>query len=268
MEKRCVSLYKIKRDQLNIIAALFESIDDSMVIACLQGYMGEAFIPAEGDPGAGLIVSGEYSFFGGEPDSDAADYLVENLFTVIQSDETTAIFTEDKPGWENKLLCHPENNPVAVPRYRIKQRGNLFDESNLQKYINAVPKGFCLIRFNKEIYEQSMREDWSKEFCETFDSAADYLRRGFGFAILYEGKLVSGASTMTIYDGGTEIQVATQENYRQKGLAMPCAASFIRECIGRKMIPHWDAATLISKKMAVDLGYKYEGEYTTVHMHR
>jgi len=268
MDKHKVSLYKVKRDQLYKIAPLFETIDDSMVIACLQGYMGEAFIPTEDDPEAGLVVSGEYSFLGGDPDTAAADYLIENLFNVIQSDETTAIFAEDKPGWEKKLLGHPENNPVAVPRYRIKQRNNIFDENNLQKYINAVPDGFCIMRFNEEIYDQAMREDWSKEFCETFDSADDYLRRGFGFAILHEGKLVSGASTMTVYDGGTETQVATRENYRQRGLAMPCAASFIRECLKRKMIPHWDAATLISKKMAVALGYKYEGEYTTVHMHR
>ena len=253
------------------IAPLFETIEDSMVIACIQGCMGKAFIPVPaGDkPEAGLIVSGEYSFFGGDPDSAAADCLIENLFTVIQAGKTVAIFAEDKPGWEKKMLGHAENHPVAVPRYRIKQRNNIFDEGNLQKYIDSVPEGFSLTRFNEEIYDQAVREEWSKEFCETFDSAADYLRRGFGFAILRAGgELVSGASTMTVYDGGAEAQVATKENYRQRGLAMPCAASFVRECVERKMAPHWDAANPISKKMAVSLGYEYIGEYTTVHMRK
>ena len=113
-----------------------------------------------------------------------------------------------------------------------------------------------------------MGSDWSKEFCETFASADDYLKRGFGFAILDDGKLVSGASTMTVYDGGTEIQVATHEEYRRRGLAMPCAAALVRECAKRNTRPHWDAANLVSKKMALDLGYEYKGDYTTIHMRR
>jgi hypothetical protein len=46
-----------------------------------------------------------------------------------------------------------------------------------------------------------------KEFCETFASGEDDLKRGFGFAPPHHGQLVSGASTMTVEDGGTEIQV-------------------------------------------------------------
>ena len=261
-------MLKVKKDQMNRIAPLFEGIEDSMVIACLQGYMGDAFVLTLDNPAAGLIVSGEYSFFGGEPDSAAAGHLIENLLCVIQGDSTIAIFADDKPDWERKLLSYPQNNPVAVPRFGIAQKDYTFDEEVLQRYIDAVPEGFVLVPFNKSIYEQAMRQDWSKEFCETFESADDYLKRGFGFAILDGDTLVSGASTMTVYDGGTETQVATQEAYRQRGLAMPCAAAFVRECAKRKIRPHWDAANLISKKMALSLGYEYKGEYTTIHMRK
>ena len=261
-------MLKVKKDQMNIIAPLFEGIEDSMVIACLQGYMGDAFVRALDNPAAGLIVSGEYSFFGGEPDSADAGYLIENLSRVMQGDSTIAIFADDKPGWEGKLLSYPQNNPVAVPRFGIAQKDYIFDENVLQKYIDAVPEGFVLVPFNENIYEQATRQDWSKEFCETFESADDYLKRGFGFAILDGDKLVSGASTMTVYDGGTETQIATHEAYRQRGLAMPCAAAFVKECAKRKIRPHWDAANLISKKMALSLGYEYKGEYTTIHMRK
>ena len=60
-----------------------------------------------------------------------------------------------------------------------------------------------------------MDSEWSREFCETFEDAEDYLNRGFGFGILDNGQLVSGISTMTVYDGGTEIQIATREDYRR-----------------------------------------------------
>ena len=73
---------------------------------------------------------------------------------------------------------------------------------------------------------------------------------------------------MTVYDGGIEIQVATDEKYRRHGLALSCAAALIQECTIRKIRPCWDAANLISKKMALRLGYEYKGEYPTIHMKR
>jgi GNAT superfamily N-acetyltransferase len=248
-----------------------------MVIACLQGQMGEAFVAGhegprtamdigDDDPKAGLIISGDYSFFGGDPDSPDAGYLIENLFKMNQSISTVGIFADDKPGWADRLLSYPENSPVTIPRYRIVKKGGAFDENVLQGYIDTIPGGFALALFDKDIYNQAMQEDWSKEFCEIFESAEDYLNRGFGFVMLDNGKLVSGASTMTIFDGGAEVQVATKEAYRRKGLAMPCAARLIRECMKRNMHPYWDAANLVSKKMAVALGYEFKGEYTTIHM--
>jgi hypothetical protein len=35
----------------------------------------------------------------------------------------------------------------------------------------------------------------------------------------------------------------------------------------RNVRPCWDAATLVSRHMAVKLGYEYLGEYSTVHLH-
>jgi predicted GNAT family acetyltransferase len=94
------------------------------------------------------------------------------------------------------------------------------------------------------------------------------LRCGFGFAVIHHGQLVSGASSMTVYNGGIEIKVATDENYRRKGLALPCAAALVLECLNRKRRPHWDAANEISKKMAIKLGFEYTGEYTSIHLRR
>ncbi len=256
----------VKKDQLNQITALFEGIEDSMVKACLQGYLGNAYVKSLDKPKAALIVSGEYSFFGGEPSSDEAEYLVQNLFAVNPSESTVGIFSESKPDWEKLLLSIPRNSPVAVSRFGIVQMDYAFDETVLEGYISAVPKEFELSQFNEDIYCQAMREDWSKEFCEIFSSSEDYLTRGIGFAALNNGKLVSGASSQTVYDGGIEIQIATDKNYTGRGLATACAAALIKECSKRKIRPCWDAANLTSKKIALKLGYEYKGEYMTIHM--
>lgn len=260
-------MIEVKKEHMNQIAQLFEEFEDSMVISCLQGYMGNAYVETLDSPRAALIVSGEYSFFAGDAISTDAMSLIRNLFEINQNETTIVIFDDDNPEWENRLLSVPDNNPVIVPRFGIVQK-DYFDNNVLQKYIDALPQGFDLVRFDENIYNQAMQAEWSKEFCEVFSSAEDYLARGFGFAVLDNGKLVSGASTMTVYDGGIEIQVATDEKYRRCGLAMPCAAALVQECSKRKIRPCWDAANLISKKMALNLGYEYKGEYTTMHMKR
>ncbi|WP_279230812.1 GNAT family N-acetyltransferase [Clostridium sp. AWRP] len=140
------------------------------------------------------------------------------------------------------------------------------DNSVLQSFIDSMPEEFELVPFNENIYHQEMKEAWSQEFCESFSSAEDYQARGFGFAVQKNGKLASGASTMTIYNGGIEIQVATHNKYKRHGLALTCASAIIQECVRRKICPCWDAANLISKKMALEIGYEYRGEYNTTHI--
>lgn len=159
-----------------------------------------------------------------------------------------------------------KNNPAVVPRYGIVQKDYVFDKDLLHRYMDTLSEEYQLTRFDEELYNQAMAEDWSREFCETFISAGDYLSRGFGYGIIYQGKLVSGTSTMTVYDGGTEVQLATHPEFRQKGLAMACAATFLLECQQQGIRACWDAANLTSKKIALALGYEYKGEYMTIHM--
>lgn len=259
---------KIKLNEMNQISHLFLGIEDSMVIACLQGCMGEAYVDQLPNPHFGLIVSGGYSFFGGDAKSAEAKEMVENFFETAQGDKTTAIYSDDNLQWRDLLLTVSKNHPEEVERYGIVQKDYAFDTVLLQGFIASLPHGYDLVMFNQELYEQAMSQPWSMEFCENFPSAEEYLDKGFGFAVIYDGKLVSGASTWGVYDGGIETQIATREDFQCKGLVLPCAASFLLECNRRGVRPCWDAATLISRHIALKLGYEYRGEYSTVHMHK
>lgn len=261
-------MIEVEKNEMYRIAHLFKGIEDSMVISCLQGYMGKAYADRLPNPTVSMIVSGEYSFFAGDADSEAARKLAQNVFEYIEESSSVAMYADDDLRWRDLLLSVPENNAQEVMRYGIVQKNYEFDRKKLQAFIDGLPEDFSLKRFDRQMYDEAMSADWSKEFCETFPSAEDYLKRGFGFGAVYQDHLVSGASTMTVYDGGTEIQIATKDEFRQKGLAMPCAAAMLRECMDRKIRPCWDAATLVSKHMALKLGYEYKGEYSTVHMHK
>ena len=259
-------MIEVEKTQLSQVALLFNEVEDFMVKSCLQGYMGRAFVQSMNHPKAVMIVSGEYCFWGGDPNSQEAEYLVRNIFSVAKTSSLVAIYPENEPDWEKLLLMMSQYNPVVIPRYGIVQKEDTFDHSELQSYIDSIPEGFELVPFNENIYHQAMKEAWSQEFCEIFSSVEDYLERGFGFAVQKNGELVSGASTMTVYNGGIEIQVATHNKYKRNRLALACASAIIQECVRRKIRPCWDAANLISKKMALKLGYEYRGEYNTIHI--
>ena len=246
------------------LAFLFKGIQDSMVIAYLQGYNGTCYVDRLPDPTYGIIVSGEYSFYGGNAKS--AGLLLENLGDDITGSGSTAIYADH--AWCDELLKYPQNNPVEVPRHGIVQKDYDFDTEMLTAFAADIPDGFEIRDFDEELYNQAIQEEWSVEFVEGFESAGDFLTKGFGKAIVEKstGKLVAGAATQTVYDGGGETQLATHPDYRGFGLAVAVSSAFLLEGQKRGLRICWDAANLTSKHIALKLGYEDAGVYSTVHV--
>jgi len=258
----------VQKEDRKAMAPLFVGLEDSMVIAYLQGFMGDGYVDQMPDPRVGLIVSAEYCFFGGDTNLKEARELAEHLFETTPLDQMIAIYPDQQTGWLDLLMGIEQFRPASLPRFGIVQRDYEFNLEKLEAIAANVPADMKLVRFNEELYRQAMSEHWSMAFCEAFASAEDYLTHGFGFGITDQGRLVAGASTMTVYDGGTETQVATRTGYEGRGLALACAAAFIMECERRGMRPCWDAANEASLHMAQKLGYEYRGLYMTVELNR
>lgn len=261
-------MIRVNKEEREAMAPLFEGLDDSMVIAYLQGFMGDGFVDRLPNPQVGLIVSAEYCFFGGDPSLPGAKELAEKLFDVTPLDQMIAIYVEKKSEWFDLLMSLEQYRPVSIPRFGIVQRDYEFNMEKLKAIADNIPEGLEMVPFDEELYRQSMSEHWSMAFCEAFASPEEYLKQGFGVAVTDHGKLVAGASTMTVYDCGTETQVATRDEYRGRGLAFACSAAFILECNRRGMRPCWDAANEASLHMAQKLGYEYRGLYMTVELNR
>ena len=84
---------------------------------------------------------------------------------------------------------------------------------------------------------------------------------GLGVAVFYQGELVAGASSYSVYDKGIEIEIDTREDHRRKGLAYACGAKLILECLDRDLYPSWDAQNPWSLALAEKLGYHFSHEY-------
>jgi predicted GNAT family acetyltransferase len=107
------------------------------------------------------------------------------------------------------------------------------------------------------------QEDWSRDLCSQFPTYEEYEKYGLGFVAVYEGKIVSGASSYTVYETGIEIEIDTKMEFRRNGLAIACASALILECLNRGIYPSWDAANKESVALSEKLGYHFDKEYVT-----
>lgn len=231
------------------IAQLFEGWQEALIWSCLQGCMGYAVTDCEENPSSAEIVVGDFCFFAGVSNPGLAAKAAAPI--MIPRTEAWGKTLEDVWG----------GGAEKAMRYAIKKEPGIFSLGLLRKYAGTLPEGFTLNLFDEQIYKAALSERWSSDFCSLFADYEDYKRRGLGAAVLYQGKLVSGASSYAVYHGGIEIEIDTKPQFRQRGLAAACGARLILECLERGLYPSWDAHDLRSVSLAEKLGYHMDCPY-------
>jgi GNAT superfamily N-acetyltransferase len=234
---------------LKKIAPLFEGWKETMIWSCLDGSMGHALCDNETNPTSAQIILGDLCFFAGAP-NDELSLKAGSPFLVPQSE---AWCESIERAWGERVQKRL--------RYSIKKEPDVFNIKKLTSYAANLPDGFSLRLFDKELVRESFEQSWSCDFCAQFRDAEDFLARGIGVGALYEGKLVAGASSYSVYRGGIEIEIDTKPEFRRQGLATACGAKLILECLSRGLYPSWDAYDLRSVSLAEKLGYHLDRPY-------
>ncbi len=238
---------------------IFKNTTDTAVLSVTQGHMGEAWADDAVKPHCGQLVLGDFVFFDGDAAHPCARELVAHL-------------PEGKPFSEWYLVAGNEQwytlieevwgeRAEAFERYAIKKERDVFDPEKLCKFAEFVPEGYTIRRIDGELYDQAIKEEWSWDACIQFDNKEDFLKRGLGFAAVYEGKLVATASSYSIFDDGLEVTISTHKDHRRKGLARAAVSALILACLERDWYPNWDARTMISVALAEQLGYHFDKAY-------
>lgn len=236
-------------DLLHSIAPLFSDWDESLIRSVLQGHMGFAIADTDDSPAAAQIVIGDFCFFAGEPSAAFAAKAAAR--EIVPQNEAWSAAIER--AWGDRAQRRL--------RYAIQKEPDVFSHAALWRFVHSLPKEYELCPFDEAICAQAAAEDWSRDFCACFDSTADFLARGAGFAVLHAGRLVSGASSYCVYDGGFEIEIDTHPEHRRLGFARACGARLILEALARGLYPSWDAFDLRSVALAEQLGYHVDRPY-------
>ena len=239
-------------------ASLFEGWHQPMILAVLEGAFGRVITVSDA-PSAALLDAGDFLFLSGRPDEPETAALLKAW---RDANKDFRLLVPCMNGCEKLIgTVFGADTPKAT-RYSFQRSDEAFGIPALESIAGNVPQGVRIVPVDRELYEKSLGNQWSRDWCSCFRDAEDYLSRGFGFAALYAGELIGGASSYMACSGGIEIQVDTRSDWRRRGIAAACSARLILECLRRGLHPGWDAANPASAALAKKLGYIPAGEYT------
>ena len=238
------------------IAPLVEGWEESLIWSCMQGVMGTVWVDNVETPSAALLLIADFCFLAGKPNEELALYRPE------EAKSENVIMVGQNTDWDTLIERVYGEGAKKIIRYAIKKEPTVFDKEKLQEMTKKLPPGYELTMIHKDIYDQVMENEWSSDWCASFASYEEYENLGIGVAILKDGRIIAGASSYTVYQGGIEIQIDTHKEYRRLGLATICGAKLILECLERGWYPSWDAHNLWSVALAEKLGYHFDHEYT------
>ena len=231
-------------------APLFEGWEnlETAVLACLQKLMGTIYVTDPEAPRSAMAVLGSFAFCAGEPDLELLRGKPQGWLHMVPQNEAWATLME-------------ENFPVYKRiRYAIKRNAS-FDREKLKAMVAALPEGYELRQIDGALYDLCMSADETEDLVCWFGQKEKFLELGRGFVVLKDGKIVSGASSAIRYREGIEIEVDTAKAERHKGLASAVAAQLILSCLDEGLYPSWDAANMLSVRLAEKLGYEFSREY-------
>ncbi|MBD5782246.1 GNAT family N-acetyltransferase [Pelagicoccus sp. NFK12] len=241
------------------LSTIFEGLNSVVLLSCLQGHMGNAWVDDLDHPTVAQITVGIFVYYAGDSNSVEATDLLHNL------PDYTLVIVEAED-WKRKVEEIHKGYNERFQRCSFKKESKYFDPEKLAKYRDSLPSGYELVELNAKLLTDSSFLELSEDFVSQFDDPSDFLNRGIGVCILHQGKPVCGATSYSIYNDGIEIEIATDPAHRRKGLATTAAAALILQCLGNGIYPNWDAANPESTALAVKLGYVVESEYDTYYI--
>lgn len=252
-------IYKVDINSRKRLLPMFENMNDTMILSCLQGHMGNAWTNDLEKPTVAQILVGVFGFYAGDANTKAAEELLNNLpensFVVVSTDE-----------WKKRIETIHEGHIKKFQRYAFKKDLKYLNLNKIQSFLLKIPEGYELKKVDSAIAHASSFHQLSEDFTSQFKSIEDYLDKGIGYCIMHKGQVVCGASSYSVYDDGIEIEIDTHPDYRRKGLATVAASALILDCLHRGKYPSWDAANLNSVALAEKLGYIVEGAYDTYYI--
>lgn len=211
--------------------------------------MGRVYVADPERPQSACAHVGCFCLYAGIPCEELVRSKPEGFVIMIPRDDAWAKLIE---------TCYP--GAIRRTRHAIR-KDTRFDVAALERNLSLLPEGYELRKIDGELHDLCLKNPVTADFVSVFGGRDNYLRLGRGYVILRDGRIVSGASSYTRYNGGIEIEVETVEGERGRHLATVACSALMLDCLRAGLYPSWDACDMTSVRFAEKLGYAYDHDY-------
>lgn len=244
------------QDNLTDLKMLFASnqYDTVMMYTVLYGHTGSAMVDSLECPTVARLDTGAFTIFGGNPESTAARELI--------AAKPISFVTPENTSWEKALY---ETGYSGFTKFPFTQ-WNAYNLNckTLKSLADTLPTGYSRQRLNTKLCEQLPAALDNEYFFENFKNIDDFLQRGIGYCIVFDGVIVAAATSMAAAADMIDIEIETAPNYQNKGLGTAVAANLILDCLRHDINPKWLAANEKSSRLAKKLGFTQGESYYTL----
>lgn len=113
-------------------------------------------------------------------------------------------------------------------------------------------------KIDKQLLNNAENEEIFEDFWDFWKEEEDFLKRGFGYCVVEENKVLSACFSAYVSENNHEIYVRTLEEARNRGLATLSCMAYINDCLEKGYEPHWSTyeANIRSCQLAERCGFK------------
>jgi GNAT superfamily N-acetyltransferase len=164
--------------------------------------------------------------------------------------------------WDKELLTIFVDANIVKEQYIFHSHGKPVSPN----WRKNIPSGFILEKIdegfindpdyvNKEFVLGEIRQMWP--------SIDRFVKFGFGFSIVTEGRVVCWCTSEYVSKGKCGIGIETLQEYQRRGLATITASAFVERCKDECIKPYWEcnAENIASKRVAEKIGFTKELVY-------
>jgi RimJ/RimL family protein N-acetyltransferase len=238
MVLRVMSYYELEKESYEKIRPLLEGMDHNLILAAvIEGTTpGRVYADQRDRPTAAFVCSVEGYYLLGRPDrlefNEALSGLI--LGQIFEGDtlrpgEDDLYLYYHPLEWEAQLaVLLPGRHPLKENRrhYLCRQvqldwRAQIPDEA----VMHQVDGTFLAMN---DLANHALVTDW---VATNWNSEAEFLERGFGFALVYEGQVASLSVADCASDSQCEIGIRTVPEFRRRGFGTLTAAAAVEHAL-------------------------------------
>ena len=245
----------------NIIEESKDHVLPTFAYSVLDNYITGDIVIDEGSLLIGTS-SGIYVAVGNEQNDNFSDLLIQIFMKRKNSDQRFTLFSPTQ-AWDGRIneLFGGELRPLQ--RYSFR-----FNLSDFPRRISSLPNDFQCNKINEDTLQSS--SDFNESYIiKYWGSVERFLEKGFGYCITQSNiahKNVHASECISIFSSSefAEVDIATNDQFRGKGLAQANAEAFITECVERELTPRWDCDihNTASIRLAGKLGFGNPAQYS------